>query len=175
MANTSASMMAFLPLVGVLAGGLITFGTNYYLENKKQARESRRLAFAFQGEICALLAIIKRRQYVEGFQDVIDYMERTGQKKLIDIRIRREYFAVFKSNVGNIGLLACPLPELIAQFYVQANSVLEDIESHRDGSFDDLDVPSLVENVQNLCSLLQETIAVGEKIVQETGKLYTTE
>lgn len=173
MAITSTGMLAFLPLLGVIVGSLISFGTNYYLETRKQARESRRLAFAFQGEICALLAIIKRRRYLDLFHAVILHMESAGEKQLVNITIRREYFAVFKSNVGNIGLLACPLPELIAQFYVQANSVLEDIESHRDGTFDDLDLPALIWNLKDVSALLQETIAVGEKIVEETGKLYS--
>jgi hypothetical protein len=170
--ESASGNVALLPLAGVVVGGLITYATNYCLETRKQTRESRRLAFAFQGEIYALLGIIKRRQYLESFQAVIDYMENTGEKYAIGIQIRKDYFPVFKSNVGNIGLLACPLPELIAQFYVQANSVLEDIESHRDGTMDDFDLESLVESVKDLHALLKETIGVGEKIIEEIRKLY---
>lgn len=164
-------LVAIIAVVGVIIGGAINVVSTYCLEGRKQKAESRRLALAFQGEISALLGIIKRRRYVEICQAVIEEMERTQEKIPITVHVRREYFLVFKTNVGNIGLLECPLPQLIAQFYVQANSVLEDMESHRDGTMDEMDVTYLIEITKEMRALLEETVNVGEEIIKETTRL----
>lgn len=168
--ETTANLKDFIPIisvmVGVIIGGLISFFTTNYLEIRKQAAESKRIALAFRGEIRALLGIIKRKKYIENFQWVIEQMEITQNKYPMHIQIRREYFLVFQNNVSNIGSLASPLPELIAQFYVQANSVLEELESHRDGTLDNIGIPDLIESVKELRALLQETVAIGEQIIE---------
>lgn len=165
-------LVAVIAVVGVIIGGVMSFFNTSRLETRKQAAESRRLALAFQGEIRALLRIVNRRGYLEGFQCVFEEMERTQKKIPINIKVRREYFPVFKNNVSNIGLLECPLPELIAQFYVQANSVLEDIESYHDGTLKNEGVRSLIVRVKETHALLQETLVIGEEIIKETKTLY---
>jgi len=164
--------LPFTAAAGVVVGALVSnFGT-YLLEKRKQAAESKRLALAFRGEIRALLELVKRRKYIETFQWFIEQMESTGNKYYPKMQIRREYFPVFTNNVGHIGLLKNPLPELIAQFYIQANSVLEDIESYRDGSLNDVGFADLVENTKEVCALFQETLSIGELIIKETEARY---
>ncbi len=110
--ETTANLKDFIPIVsvmvGVIIGELISFFTTNYLEIRKQAAESKRIALAFRGEIRALLEIIKRKKYIESFQWVIEQMEITHNKYPMHIQIRREYFLVFQNNVSNIGLLASP-------------------------------------------------------------------
>lgn len=175
-AETAVGLKDFIPLfsvtAGVVVGGLIGFFNTSHVEKRKQATESRRLALAFQGEIRALVEIIGKRKYLENIEWVFKEMERTGEKYQFKLQVRRNYFLVFENNVGNIGLLPCPLPALIAQFYVQANSVLEDIESHRDGTFDELGVMDLIFSLQTLHSLLQDTVRIGENIIEETDTIY---
>jgi hypothetical protein len=156
----------------VIIGGVISFFNTSRLETRKQAAESRRLALAFRGEIRALLRIVNRRRYLEGFQSIVEKMETAQIKVPINIKVRREYFPVFKNNVTNIGSLECPLPELIAQFYVQANSVLEDIESYHDGTLEHDDIQSLTGRVKETHALLQETLVIGEEIIKEVNLLY---
>lgn len=163
---------AVIAAIAVMIGALISVCSTYFLEKQKQVAESRRLALAFQGEIRALLGLIKRRKYLEGFRWAIEEMESTQKVVPINIQVRREYFPVFKNNVGSIGLLACPLPELIAQFYVQANSVLEDLESHRDGTLGDAEISFIIYNVKEMAELLQETLKIGEEIIKEVTQLY---
>ena len=172
---SDAILVALIAVLGVIIGGSINVASTFYLEGKKQKAHSRRLALAFQGEIGALLKIIQRRRYLETFQWFIEEMERTGNKYSFDLRVRREYFLVFKNNVGDIGLLACPLPALIAQFYVQANSVLEDIENHRDGTLANVGVSDLIESVKEMRALLHETVELGETIIKETLLLYPSQ
>lgn len=174
--ETAGSLKDFMPLisvtVGVLIGGLISFFSTTYIETRKQATEARRLALAFQGEIRALIGIIDRRKYLDSIQWFIDQMEKTGNRYQFNLQVRRNYFLVYQNNVGNIGLLPCPLPALIARFYVQASSVLEDIESHRDGTLDGVGLPDFILSTKILHSLLQDTVLIGENIIEETGILY---
>ena len=175
----SVGLKDFIPLIGValgvVMGGAISYLNTTRLETRKQEAESRRLALAFQGEIRALIGIIDRRQYLDSIQWVIDEMHRRGERVTFNLQVRRNYFLVFQNNVGNIGLLPCPLPALIAQFYVQASSVLEDIESHRDGTFDKVSLNDFIRSVQTLHSLLQDTVLIGENIIEETRILYPTD
>ena len=170
-------MKDYLPLIGVLIGGSLSiiggFVSSYLLECRKQATESKRIALAFRGEIQALLKIAVSRKYVQGIEQIIEAMERSGQELFVHIHVRRDYFGVYKSNVSNIGLLKNRLPELVARFYVQSNSVLEDLESYRDGSWASADVMSLIDSHKELKALLVDTELLGTEIVKEIDKLYS--
>src|SRR5664279_1382159 len=147
-------MKDYIALVGVLIGGFLSIiggiVSNYFLEYRKQSTESRRLAYAFHGEIQALLQIAEKRKYIQGISQIVEAMERFGQRQFVHIHVRREYLGVFKSNTSNIGLLKNPLPESITRFYVQSNSVLEDLESYRDGSWENFDLASLISSYKEI-------------------------
>lgn len=127
------TMQDYLPLAGVIIGGFLAIlgglASNIAIEWYRDKTESKRLALAFKGELAALSNIVRKRGYIEIINSMISTMERTGKPEIFYVRVRREYFNVFNTNVGRIGTLKNPLPELVAKFYVQANSVLEDIQS----------------------------------------------
>ncbi len=162
----------FLPLLGVLIGGLVVFSSNYFLETRRYSVESKRLAFAFRGEVQALITLVEKRRYIEGFQKAIEFMEKSGKPFVISISVRQNYFPVFTSNVNKIGMLRNYLPELIARFYLQASSVLEDLEGYRDGSLGTSDVAELIELNRETLTLFQDTLLIGESITKEINQLY---
>lgn len=174
--EAAVGLKDFIPLInialGVIIGGAISYLNTARLETRKQETESRRLALAFQGEIQALIGIIDRRKYLVTIQWFIDQMEKTDKRYNFHLHIRRNYFLVYQNNVSNIGLLPCSLPGLIAQFYVQASAVLEDIESLRDGTLDEVNLPDFISNMKTLHSLLKDTVLIGEKIIEKTESLY---
>jgi hypothetical protein len=165
---------AVIAAAGVVVGGALNIVSLYFLDNKKQMAESRRVALAFRGEISALLALIQIRRYIDRFQLIIDAIEQTGQPHIVYIQVRRNYFPVFSSNVGNLGLLKNPLPELIAQFYTQLNSILEDLESYRDGSLNDLETSDLLASKKETLELFKNTLAIGEAIISKTNQFYSS-
>ena len=119
----------FNVIVGVLAGGAVTTGATITIEWCRERREARSLAHAFRGELLALRNIVDSRQYIEGLKTVIANIKQSQTPIAFPIRARREYFNVFKANVDKLGRLKCPLPERIADIYIKANAILEDIES----------------------------------------------
>lgn len=159
-------------IVGALLGGLMTFLTTSHMENKKQGSKARQLALAFQGEIKAILHIVQRRQYLQGIQQLLTEMNATGERRQLQIKVRRNYILVFENNVSKIGLLPRPLPGLISQFYVQIKSVLEDIESHTEGDFNILGHSEYMTFLHELYFLLEETVQIGKILIKETERIY---
>ncbi len=94
--ETAMTLNNFLPLIGVVVGGVIAiiggFASNLFVELRRNAAESKKLAYAFRGELCALASIVKKRAYIEHIKSMINEMEQTKKPLLIQIPIHREYF-----------------------------------------------------------------------------------
>jgi hypothetical protein len=153
-----------LPLIGTLLGGLLAllggFLSPLWHERRRRKSEARNLALAFAGEITALREIAERRGYVADIQRLIEYIRSTGQPAFIYVLVRKEYFNVYKENVSHIGLLEPPLPRLIATFYTQANSILEDLETLHDQSSNQelLPLEDLLRCYEQLLQLLEDSL-----------------
>jgi hypothetical protein len=175
--ETTMTLNNFLPLIGVVVGGVIAiiggFASNLFVELRRNAAESKKLAYAFRGELCALASIVKKRAYIEHIKSMITEMEQTKKPLLIQIPIHREYFNVFNNNVSKIGSLKNPLPELIARFYVQANSSLEDLQSYREGKWDNESVESIINSKKELVLLMEDNFALVDEIVKQIDKIYS--
>lgn len=167
----------YLPLVGVVVGGVLAvlggFVSNILIERYTDAREAKRLALAFKGEIQALSHIVRKRNYVNAINDVIREMERREEPLFVNIQVRRDYFNVFKNNVGRIGSLKNPLPEKIARFYVQANSILEDLQSYRDGTYSNAALESVLSSSRDLVEMIEDTFSLADDIVKDIDTLYS--
>jgi hypothetical protein len=174
--NTAIALKDYLPLIGVVVGGVLAlvggFASNLFIETRRNADESKKLAFAFKGELLALSYIVKKRGYVVSLKLMIETMEKTNQPLIVHIKVSREYFNVFNANVNKIGSLKNPLPELIARFYVQANAVLEDLESLRNGDWSNSSVEALIGGKKELVSLMEETFSLADEIVVKIEEVY---
>jgi hypothetical protein len=175
--DTAITLKDYMPLLSVVIGGLLAilggFASTIFVEWRRNARESKKLAFAFRGEIQALSTLVKKRGYAEGIEAHIKHMEQTNQPLFLQIDVRREYFNIFISNIKNIGILKNPLPELIAKFYVQANSILEDFQSYREGVWHNASVEDLISSHKELLLLIKETFSLADEIVDKIGRLYS--
>lgn len=165
----------YLPLIGVVVGGVFAiaggFASNVWHEHSRERKQKYALALAFQGEVRALLEIIEKRKYIEGLRAAKAQTEATGKTQPYHFRARRKYFSVFDANVGQIGLLKPPLSELVARFYTQANSILEDMEM-----FEEVDPATVNPSVaiaayEEVLSIFEDTVTVGKKIVNEVSAL----
>jgi hypothetical protein len=176
-ADTAITLKDYMPLIGVVVGGVLAivggFASNLFVEWRRSVAESKKLALAFKGELSALSLIAIKRGYVENIKAIIESMEETNQPLFVQIHVRREYFNVFNSNVSKIGALKNPLPEMIARFYVQANSILEDLQSYCDGTWANTSIESLIASKKELVSLMEDTFALADEIVEKIEKMYS--
>jgi hypothetical protein len=165
----------YLPLIGVVIGGALAvsggFLSTWCLERRRHSLESRTLAYAFRGELLALISIVETRDYAGNIRGVIAEMERSNQPILFRVSVRRENSNVFKGNVNKIGVLKNPLPELVARFYVQANAILEDFEDYRDGSRSHANAAALLFGYKELLALMENTTSLSREIVSQIDVL----
>lgn len=176
-ANHTVALKDALPLIGVLLGGILSIAggllSNLFIECRRAKSARRNLALAFAGEISAIVEIVNTRQYIPNLRNAITYMEETGEIYPLHISVNRDYFNVYVSNVSNIGILGGRLPRMIATFYTQGNSVLEDINSLSNDALGESDVSFHIEAYKELLKLFESTIVVGHKIVCEIEKTYS--
>ena len=132
MGNDLLILKDHLPLLGAIVGSLfvivVGFTSNTWREYMRERKLRRTLALSFQGEVQALLEIIEKRGYIEGVRAAKAQIEATGKFQAYHFKAKEKYFNVFEANAGQIEILGPPLAQLVARFYAQANSILEDME-----------------------------------------------
>ncbi|HET6846480.1 MAG TPA: hypothetical protein VFH29_06565 [Anaerolineales bacterium] len=162
---------AYLQPIAVIVGGLIAiaggFLSSRMLERQRLRQEERNLALAFKGEISAILELIKERNYVGRFAQVVEQIETSGQAFFMPFRVRQKYERVYEANVARIGLLRRPLPEEIPVFYTRFASILEDLTSLGDGTYAHLELPIVVR-------IYRDTIAATERLILQGQTIMTT-
>jgi len=161
-------------LIGVLLGGTIGLGSTFLLEIFKNRSRSKSLANAFKGEITALITITRKRNYLGGLREAINYMrENPDEVFLIKISASTDFLQVYQSNCSQIGLLKGVLPEKIAEFYVNVLATLQDFETMSSHSLESVTNSELTDLYVELSELLNGTVKLGEEIAQEVERSYS--
>ena len=167
----------FQSLISVIVGGVLTFLGGVYgpslLEKSKHKRDSKSLALAFRGELIAIRKIVNHRNYLEFLTEIINHIKTTNEPRIIKINARQNYFNVYEKNVDKLGMLPNPLPELIATFYTQAKSVLEDLETLNEGAYSSANAELMIHFYEELHSLLYQSMELIDDIVQEIETAYS--
>lgn len=158
------------PLIGTMVGGGISLLTAHWTLTKQRRDEKRNLAGAFAGEIGAILEIVRRREYVRHLHDAIASIDQSGQVCSFVIKIRQEYFAVYKRNVHQIGLLDSPLPQDIAKFYTFCFSILEDFHTMAEPGHKFSTVDESRKTLADNLALLESVNDIGATIVSRIDK-----
>ena len=170
----SLTLKDFLPAIAAFISAALGgyFGPRF-LEGRRRKLETRNLALAFGGEIQALQQILKIRRYEEGIQQYIEWMRTAGKPFYIRSRIQREYFGVYKENLGRIGMLPAPLPQRIATFYTMANAILEDVDNVRDPANEEfLPAEVLIHLYEQLLQLLRKVMSLGDQTLADISRQY---
>ncbi|MBI5891333.1 MAG: hypothetical protein HZB47_11760 [Nitrosomonadales bacterium] len=175
--NVILALRDHLPLIGAVVGVLLVIvgglASNTWREFIRQRKSRRALALALQGEVQALLEILEKRGYIEGLRAAKAQIEATGKFQAYPFSARKKYFSVFEANAGQIGILGSPLSELVARFYAQANSILEDMERFEQSDPATVDPMAAIAAYDKVLSIFEDTVAVGKRIVQEVNRRYS--
>jgi hypothetical protein len=167
----------YLPLIGAVVASLlfivVGFTSNTWREYNRERKLRRTLALAFQGEVQALLEIIEKRGYIEGLRAAKAQIEATGKFQAYHFKAREKYLGVFEANVGQIGILRPPLSQLVARFYAQANSILEEMERFEESDPATVDPMVAIAAYDEVLNIFEDTVAIGNQIVQEVSRRYS--
>jgi sugar/nucleoside kinase (ribokinase family) len=151
-------------LGGIIAitGSLVGIYATQYFQRKN---EGKNIASAFYGEISAILGMIKKRKYIEGAIEALEYMNETGKGQIFHFNYKKDHFKVYEQNISKIGLLNDPLPEKIVLFYTYIFAVLQDIEDISKPDYTFPETAELKELFQELLDISTEIITLGEEIL----------
>jgi hypothetical protein len=156
------------PILPTIVGGLLALAGGiaggHWARAADLRRARRSLASAFEGEVGALLALSERRKYVQGLDDLIAEMTASSGGGYFYFHAKRNYFGVFQRNLDKVGLLMAPLPKLLVTFYLQAYSVLDDIEDLHGRSETSSPEESLRRHTE-LRDVLADTLGKGKELL----------
>lgn len=184
--NSPLFAASIVSIVSVAAGALCN---NWGAKNQRKSEHKdlqKNLRYAFSCEINAIVELIKKRDYLQGVKDSFVYFHtaiengRTLECNQTESFITSnfdDYFHVYRSNVGQLGMLAPQTSKKIVQFYIQIFSLLEDAtqapgtilrNAQRNNSKESDICYTYALAMRDLfahdAQLLQETIELGEEI-----------
>src|SRR5262245_18418810 len=143
------------------------------IDSFRNKREATNLAFAFAGEITALIRIIETRRYIEDIQACIAQMEKTQEPIYYTVTIRQDFVRVYEQNVSRIGLLEAPLPGYIAMYYTQTQAILEDMADIDDHpKMERLGQEHILRRYRNLLSLLDSPVTLSQHLLADSSRIY---
>ncbi len=159
-----------------VVGGAIslvsTVVTTFGIEHLRRSREARAAAYAFRASILGILTIAEIRRYSDLVRGMISHMEAGNVGSVLKSRVRQGYVEVYNRNIDKLGMLVSPLPELIAVFYTNVNSLVEDMQGAYDGQQDSIDQAELLRLLKEFDALLTETSKLGRHIIELITKSY---
>jgi hypothetical protein len=144
-------------VIGLL-GGLASQALALWIEGR---RSRRSIAGALGGEISALCAIARRRQYLEGAELLLLQVRQRLVLGRLRIGMAADYMVVFNAHAASLGRLPPDLATDVVRFYTQAKSLLEDV---RPDAPDPLTAPEAEDQLEQTIELLKDTLDLGERV-----------
>lgn len=168
MQEIPSNITNYLSVFQTLIGGLLTFlgGLigNYFIQRSQRNAELNNLASAFYGEISSILAIVKRRNYVESMTYVLENVEADEAPEFTYYRGQNEKFRIYESNVSKIGLLPAPIPEKLISFYTLAEVIHDDLGNLNSFLSDKPAIDNIKDYLKDLISLIENLSETGKEL-----------
>lgn len=128
----------WMPLVGVVIGGVITIVANlvgtWWTDRLKRSTERQQLAGAISGELKGILSLLEHLKIAEILRKNCKASLETQKLHYASFSIRENYFAVFEKNVERIGSLPASVAADVSEVYVYMKGVVEDLKTLHEGS-----------------------------------------
>ena len=148
-------------IVSVVIGGVLAAASGIVTTWFQYRHERKALVQAFAGEIGAITAIIRRRNYLGQLEGLLDCLKR-GRPVVPKKMAAQSYFRIYEANAGRIGLMPRGQADDIARFYTFAISLIEDVTTNRP---DGADVDAAVRFLSELMGMLRELLELGDSII----------
>ena len=178
------------PLLGVLIGGIISFGAQYYLHRQQLKEKTVQTETAFFMEIYSILQLGEIRKLVSMYDETLKFIYKHHKYPKGGVFLHMqydEYFLVHRTHIQALGLLEPSTVKLIVSFYNYVFSLLEvatvipeaisrkaKTESECTGNnFDYLFLLHLTNTLKRDCILCHKMVATGKEICSHlSSKLH---
>ncbi|QQE10023.1 hypothetical protein JD969_10895 [Planctomycetota bacterium] len=162
-----------LPFVSTLLGGGIAYFATMSVNKRKYELERQQVASAIAGEIASILKIVEIRKYYTDAEHMLENL-RTNPGSVENIWVpamNENYFIVFESNSGKLGMLPKNVAGRVVAFYTLCKSVKEDMV-HSVGK--DCTHEARKEAFEQFCTIFGEAIEIGNEVVQDLRGIHST-
>jgi hypothetical protein len=120
-------------------------------------------------EISATLEVVRHRGYIESFGDLLAAFDRQDISTwTYKVHVPDDRFIIFRSSLGNLGLLPPSLQGQIVLFYQLLEAVIQDIKP---GGMLNAE-PAGRESFAEALTLSERAKAIAEQILKAIEKLY---
>ncbi|HEX9767542.1 MAG TPA: hypothetical protein VGA50_00090 [Kiloniellales bacterium] len=103
-------------ILGIVVGGIVTGGVNYWMQQTQQEWTKESLGFAYIGEISAIIEF----QNTTYLKSLLTELEKGVVWKPLDKPLERD-FIIYEVTADRLGLLGRELSKSIANFYWMHN------------------------------------------------------
>ena len=114
-------------LVSVIVGGVLALAGGVIVKFWEDRRGRRALAYAFVGEINAIVVMVEQRGYEKYLADLQKAVHATNEPLNPHVPVTQNYFVIYEANADKVGLLPRDAARDIALFYTQAKGLMEDV------------------------------------------------
>lgn len=122
-------LIAAVSALGAIGGAIAAYVPNRLMAKHQQAELRKSTAFQLYSEIRATLEVVQHRGYIESLRDLLASFDR---KEILTctykVQVPDERFIIFKSNLGNLGLLPPGVQGQIVLLYQLLEAVIQDVK-----------------------------------------------
>ena len=154
-------------LFGVVAGGLLSFFSTYYLERKREQNFSEKIESCLIAEISALIEIIDQRRYLFLIQEVVKELNSKPKGTIASfvVGIPEHYSRVYQENCVHVGVLDKATAHDIVVFHQLVDAIVQDIKS---GGI--TNKGATIEAFEEMNVIFSKAISIGKKLIEAHNK-----
>ena len=162
-------LVAAVGALGAIGGALATYVPNRLMAKHQQGDLRKSTAFQLYSEIKATLEVERHRGYIKSLREILVAFElQQISRGTFKVQVPEERFIIFKSNLGNLGLLPPSLQGQIVLLYQLLEALVQDIKP---GGMLNAE-PARKESFGEALTLSERAKSLAEQILADIEKLY---
>lgn len=167
--NGAGYWVAAVGALGAIGGAFAAYVPNRLMARHQREELRKSTAFQLYSEIRATLEVVRHRGYIESLRGVLAAFDSHAISSWnYTVQVPDERFIIFKSNLGNLGLLPPSVQGQIVLLYQLLEAVIQDIKP---GGMLNA-APAGRESFSEALTLSERAVAIAKQVLGDIEKLY---
>lgn len=159
----------WLPLLGVLIGGILTIASNlcvsWWSDRLRRIRERQQVASAISAELKGLLSLFERRKIIDLLQANLKTTKAKNELFYYRFPISENYREVFENNLQFISSLPPSLAADVIEVYSYIKGCIEDFKILESGDLDNWELSEATSFLDDVIDMLKITREKVTKLI----------